>query len=103
MSIKKKLQFPTTGLNSSRCMFDICLAAVPRGILGERLVKISHMFSLLPLFPCLFHSVCVDPLMPVSQASYSHRRSLAFDCLFSGPDTGGSHREVKCKKKKNII
>lgn len=79
-------------------MFDICLAAVPRGILGERLVKISHMFSLSPLSPCLFHSVCVDPLMSVSQASYSHRRSLAFDCLFSGPDTGGSLREVKCNK-----
>lgn len=80
MSIKKKkkLQFPTTGLNSSRCMFDICLTAVPRGKLGERLVKISHMFSLLPLLPCLFHSVCADPLMSVSQALCSHRRSLAF-------------------------
>lgn len=65
----------------------------------------SHMFSLLPLSPCLFHSFCVDPLMSVSQASYGHRRSLAFHCLFSGPETGGSLREVKCKtwkkKKKN--
>lgn len=76
-------------------MFDICLAAIPRGIFGERLVKISHM---LPLFP----SICVDPLMSVSQASYGHRRSLAFDCLFSGPDTGGSLREVKCKKEEKI-
>lgn len=32
--ILKKLQFPTTGLNSSRCMFDIYLAAVPREILS---------------------------------------------------------------------
>lgn len=57
----------------------------------------SHMFSLLPLSLCLFHSFCVDPLMSVSQASYGHRRSLAFHCLFSGPETGGSLREVKCK------
>lgn len=98
MNIKKKLQFPTTWLNSSRCMFDICVAAIQRVIFGERLVKISHMFSPLPFSRCLFHSVCADPLMSVRQASYGHRRSLAFDCLFSGPDTGGSLREVKCKK-----
>lgn len=79
-------------------MFDICVAATLRGMLGERLVKISHMFSLSPLSPCLFHSVCADPLMSVSQASYGHHGSLAFDCLFSGPDSGGSLRDVKRKK-----
>lgn len=57
------------------------------------------------LSPCLLPAVCVHPLMSVSQASYGHHRSLAFDCLFSGPDTGGSFGEKKCKRgeKQKII
>lgn len=107
---KKKRNY--NSLPQDLTVADVCLTSVAQqsrgGILGETLVKISHMFSPSPLFLRLSHSVCADPLMSVSQVSCSHRRSLAFDCLFfSGPDTGGSLREVKCerrreKKKKTV-
>lgn len=64
-------------------------------------MKIFPMFSQLPLLLCVYHSVCVDPLMSVSQASYSHRRSLAFDSVSSLGQIQGAHLgEVKCKKRK---
>lgn len=36
-----------------------------------------------------------------SRAARRHHRSLAYDCLFSGPDTGGSLSEGKCWSKRN--
>lgn len=67
-------------------------------------MKICPMFSQLPLLLCVYHSVCVDPLMSVSQASYSHRRSLAFDSVSSLGQIQGAHSgEVKCKKKEKKI
>lgn len=47
---------------------DVCLTSVPREIVGKRLVKISHMFSLLPLFPCLF-SFCLCRSINVREPS----------------------------------
>lgn len=75
----------------------------PDGNIGWVLVKISHMLLLLPLSPCLFHSVCVDPLMSVSQASYGHHRRLAFDLSLLWARYRGAHsgkRNICLKKKK---
>lgn len=70
MNIKKKKKESRVPYPQELTVADVCLTSVSqqsrRGILGETLVKISHMFSLFPLFPCLFHPVCVDPLMSLS-------------------------------------
>lgn len=57
MNVKKK-KVPTTRLNSSRCMFDICLTAVPRSIGWEACENIPHVLIVSSLPVSLSHSLC---------------------------------------------
>lgn len=48
------------------------------------------------------HAVCVKPLTVSEPSLVWSPQKPCFDCLFSGPDTGGSFSEGKCKKKMNV-
>ncbi|MED6245494.1 hypothetical protein ATANTOWER_003960 [Ataeniobius toweri] len=105
-----KIHFPGIALNSSRCMFDICLSAVPRGILGQRCEtkkEIAHMFWLLPLSPRLFHSVCcrfinvsepsisLSPQKPCCRLSLLRARYGGGLCQGREPLRGGGIKNLK--------